>query len=157
LADLAQERTKSCTWTPHCWSFRLRTRRLTLRWHLLFLYRGQLGAEFHPQADVSVPKAGWRFEILPRDVCHRPARRQRIMSRESSEHWFPAKRRGGSGSARLNTSRMFLAFWCTIVIAASPCFVMQRSAGPFIAFAVFMFAVLVLVCLVKGEPPPRRW
>lgn len=54
-------------------------------------------------------------------------------------------------------SRIFLAFWCTIVIAASPLFVMQRGAGPFIAFAVFMVAVLILVCLVKGEPPPRRW
>ena len=74
-----------------------------------------------------------------------------------SPYWFPAKRFGwGWGPPTSWQGRVVMLLFGAGEVALAVRFLPQRAATFAIATLV-LTALLVAVCLVKGEPPAWRW
>ena len=77
---------------------------------------------------------------------------------QQPSYWFPAKRFGW-GWGLPNTWQgwaVFAAFFALLAAGAVVLLPRQRTVE-FLAWALFLAVALVVVCLVKGEPPSWRW
>jgi hypothetical protein len=71
--------------------------------------------------------------------------------------WFPAKRYGwGWGLPIAWQGWVVMGVWAA-VLASIGWFIMLRSAVGYVAFIIFMLAILIAICYAKGEPPRWRW
>jgi hypothetical protein len=77
---------------------------------------------------------------------------------EQRSYWFPAKRYGW-GWGPPNTWQgwvVFVLFFALLAVGAAVLLPSQRIAA-FLAWSVLLATVLVVICLLKGEPPSWRW
>lgn len=74
-------------------------------------------------------------------------------------YWFPAKRYGwGWGPPCAWQGWVVLGVWTAMLLAGLHSFAPpSRHMGGFLGFMLLMTVLLLLVCLVKGEPPRWRW
>jgi mxaL protein len=73
-------------------------------------------------------------------------------------YWFPAKRYGwGWGPPRVWQGWAVLAAFIGLFAAGFWMFPPKSELVPFLAYAVFLTAVLIAICWIKGEPPRWRW
>ncbi len=77
---------------------------------------------------------------------------------ENQKYWFPAKRYGwGWGMpATWQGWTVFVLFFVFVLLGA---FVFLPSRGPlvFVGYCAGLCVILLLICLIKGEPPRWRW
>jgi hypothetical protein len=74
------------------------------------------------------------------------------------DYWFPAKRYGwGWALPRTWQGWVVLAVFIALLVAGV--FILPPAAHPigFWVYDVVLVAALVVVCLMKGEPPRWRW
>jgi hypothetical protein len=70
--------------------------------------------------------------------------------------WFPAKRYGwGWGPPNCWQGWLVMAVWFLVLLAGIPLAI--RSRVLFVAYAVFLSAILIFICWLKGEKPRWRW
>jgi hypothetical protein len=70
--------------------------------------------------------------------------------------WFPAKKYGwGWGPPNCWQGWLVLAVWFVALTAGIP--LALRNHFLFIAYTLFLSAVLVFICWLKGEKPRWRW
>lgn len=73
-------------------------------------------------------------------------------------YWFPAKSYGwGWGPPATWQGWVVLASYLALVLAGIPYFVPALHPWAFAAYAVFLTAVLLIICWRTGEPPQWRW
>jgi len=79
------------------------------------------------------------------------------MKADPVKYWFPAKRYGW-GWALPNTWQGWAVFvpWVVILVVVGVFFATGKLEL-FIGFTFAWAAVLLVVCLAKGEPPRWRW
>ena len=70
--------------------------------------------------------------------------------------WFPAKKYGwGWGPPNRWQGWLALAAWFVTLTAGIP--LALHSPFLFIAYTIFLSAILIFICWLKGEKPRRRW
>jgi hypothetical protein len=73
-----------------------------------------------------------------------------------ARYWFPAKRHGWGWSFPSSWQGwLTIAIYVALVLAGIVVLTPSRQPVMFAAFLVLLTALLVAVCLAKGEPP--RW
>jgi hypothetical protein len=72
------------------------------------------------------------------------------------KYWFPAKRYGwGWGPPSAWQGWVFLVGWLAVFFAGTS--LVQGHPGVLALWVGAMVAVMLAVCLAKGEPPRWRW
>ena len=74
------------------------------------------------------------------------------------KYWFPAKRYGwGWGLPTAWQGWIVIAIFACLILAGAVVLLPSRGAAVFVAYAVLLCVVLIVVCWFKGEPPRWRW
>ena len=77
---------------------------------------------------------------------------------QQPSYWFPAKHYGwGWGPPNTWQGWVVFAAFFALLVAGAVVFLPGRRIAAFLAWSVLLAAVLVVICLVKGEPPSWRW
>jgi hypothetical protein len=75
-----------------------------------------------------------------------------------SDIWFPAKRFGwGWGPPRVWQGWAVLVVFFALLAAGAFVFLSRLQTLRFLAYTLFLVAVLMGICWVKGERPRWRW
>jgi len=78
------------------------------------------------------------------------------METNKPRFWFPAKKYGwGWGPPNCWQGWAAMVIWLALLIAGA--FFLMPNVALFIAYTIFMAALLSLVCYLKGEPPRWHW
>ena len=78
--------------------------------------------------------------------------------KSDGDYWFPAKSFGwGWGAPRRWQGWLTLAVYVAALLAIGVAAPPERQTGLFLAGVALATALLLLVCLLKGEPPRWRW
>ncbi len=79
-------------------------------------------------------------------------------SDSEQKYWFPAKKRGwGWGLPVTWQGWVVYAVYSAGMIAGAVAFPPENFFGTFLVHAIALTVLLVVVCLLKGEPPRWRW
>ena len=71
--------------------------------------------------------------------------------------WFPAKKYGwGWGPPTCWQGWVVMAVWFVALAAGVP-LALHNHHFLFIAYTLFLSAILILICWIKGEKPRWRW
>ena len=74
------------------------------------------------------------------------------------KYWFPAKRYGwGWGAPTRWQGWAVVALFLGLLAAGAFIFPPQFERASYIAYDLVLFALLIGVCWLKGEPPRWRW
>ena len=80
------------------------------------------------------------------------------MKPDAKKIWFPAKRYGwGWGAPRCWQGWVFLAGWLVVLEAGAWLSRPDKHPALFALHLTVMIAVLIIVCLLKGEKPGWHW
>jgi len=80
------------------------------------------------------------------------------MASDEKKIWFPARRYGwGWGLPCCWQGWVFLVAWMAVFGGGAYGIRPDRHLTAFIVFEVSMIAVLLIVCLLKGEKPGWHW
>ena len=78
------------------------------------------------------------------------------MDPEERKYWFPAKRYGwGWGLPNCWQGWVVFSVWFLLLLAGTV--LLKSHQDYFVAYAVFLAIVLMIVCVIKGEKPCWRW
>ena len=78
------------------------------------------------------------------------------MEQDKKENWFPAKRYGwGWGPPRCWQGWVVMIVWIAAV-ALGGVFLENNTKG-FIGYAIVLTAILLVIVVIKGDPPRWRW
>ena len=78
------------------------------------------------------------------------------METDKPMYWFPAKKYGwGWGPPACWQGWVVTAVWFALVVAGA-FFIMPHTVA-YLAYSIFMCAILSLICYLKGEKPRWRW
>jgi hypothetical protein len=79
------------------------------------------------------------------------------MGEPATKYWFRAKRYGwGWGLPSSWQGWVFMLAWIAALLASTPV-LRSRPLWLYALFGIGMVAILLAVCLAKGEPPAWRW
>jgi hypothetical protein len=73
------------------------------------------------------------------------------------KYWFPAKRYGWGWGPPLVWQGWAVLILFGVLLAAGGCVLLPRRHEFFLLYSLFLCAVLMLVCWLKGERPRWRW
>ena len=78
------------------------------------------------------------------------------MNLKEKKIWFPAKTHGwGWGPPNCWQGWVVLVVWFVVLTAGTP--LAARSPILFVGHTLFLSAILILICWLKGEKPRWRW
>ena len=76
---------------------------------------------------------------------------------EENEYWFPAKRFGWGWSwPTVWQGKLVVAVFYVLVFAGAFVLLPGQGTTPFVLYVILLTVLLVVVCLIKGEPPHWR-
>lgn len=79
-------------------------------------------------------------------------------SSEAKQFWFPAKRYGwGWGLPTEWRGWAVLIVFAVLLAVGALVFLPRFGPAVFVVYSALLTSLLVVVCLVKGEPPKWRW
>jgi hypothetical protein len=79
------------------------------------------------------------------------------MSQEPRKFWFPARRRGwGWGPPSAWQGWVVLIAYLLLILFGIPLVQVSKGSAIYLAYAFVLTALLIAVCLLKGESPRGR-
>jgi hypothetical protein len=103
-------------------------------------------------------RAGFRFGANCRDSLQwiSGEAREEHFVRDRNQYWFPAKRRGWGWGPPTVWQGWVVLIGILVANAVAAVVLMPRHVVEFLCFVFAMVLLMLLICSVKGEPPPWR-